>query len=43
MKLTKELLMAMGVLCVTTGVATASDSIQAYAHPTLLAHKGTLL
>lgn len=35
MKVSKELLMAMGVLCVTTGVATAADSIQAYAHPTL--------
>ena len=43
MKLTKELLMAMGVLCVTTGVATASDSIQAYAHPTLFGSQGHAL
>ena len=31
----RELLMALGVLCVTTGVASACDSTQAYAHPTL--------
>ena len=31
----RELLMALGVLCVTTGIASACDSTQAYAHPTL--------
>ena len=43
MKISKELLMAMGVLCVTTGVATAADSIQAYAHPTLFGSQGHAL
>ena len=40
MKISKELLMAMGVICVTAGVATAADSIQAYAHPTLFGTQG---
>ena len=31
----RELLMALGLLCVTTGIANATDSVQAYAHPTL--------
>ena len=31
----RELLMALGILCVTTGIASACDSTQAYAHPTL--------
>ena len=35
MKLSKELLATMGVLCMTSTVAMAHDSIQAYAHPTL--------
>ena len=39
----KELLMTMGVLCVTAGVATAADSIQAYAHPTLFGSQGHAL
>ena len=43
MKISKELLMAMGLLCVTTGVATAADSIQAYAHPTLFGSQGHAL
>ena len=43
MKLTKEFLMTMGVLCVSAGVATAADSIQAYAHPTLFGSQGHAL
>ena len=43
MKLRKELLMTMGVLCVSAGVATAADSIQAYAHPTLFGSQGHAL
>ena len=35
MKISRELLMAMGVIAISTGVAMADDSIQAYAHPTL--------
>lgn len=35
MKISKELLLAMGVLAMTSGAAMASDSVQAYAHPTL--------
>lgn len=35
MKISRELLMAMGVIAITSGVAMADDSIQAYAHPTL--------
>ena len=35
--------MAMGVICVTAGVATAADSIQAYAHPTLFGSQGHAL
>lgn len=35
MKNSKELLMAMSLIAMTTGVAMADDSIQAYAHPTL--------
>jgi len=31
----RELLMALGLLCATTGIANATDSVQAYAHPTL--------
>lgn len=40
MKISKELLVAMGVLCMTSGVAIANDSIQAYAHPTLFGSQG---
>ena len=40
MKISKELLMAMGVVAITTGVAMADDSIQAYAHPTLFGSQG---
>ena len=36
----KELLMAMGVIAISTGVAMADDSIQAYAHPTLFGSQG---
>ena len=36
----KELLTTVGVLCMTAGVATAADSIQAYAHPTLFGSQG---
>ena len=36
----RELLTAVGVLCVTAGVASAADSIQAYAHPTLFGSQG---
>ncbi|MBE7702828.1 MAG: S-layer homology domain-containing protein [Cyanobacteria bacterium SIG28] len=43
MKVSKELLMALGVLCVTTGVANATNSIQAYAHPTLFGSQGHAL
>ena len=43
MRLSKELLMAMGVICVSAGVATAADSIQAYAHPTLFGSQGHAL
>ena len=40
MKVSKELLMAMGVIAISTGVAMADDSIQAYAHPTLFGSQG---
>jgi hypothetical protein len=40
MKISKELLLAMGVLCMTSGIAMADDSIQAYAHPTLFGSEG---
>ena len=40
MKISKELLMAMGVVAISTGVAMADDSIQAYAHPTLFGTQG---
>ena len=40
MKVSKELLMAVSVLCMTAGVAMADDSIQAYAHPTLFGSQG---
>ena len=43
MKLKKELLMAMGVLVATAGIATASEPIQAYAHPTLFGSQGHVL
>ena len=36
----KELLMAMGVIAISTGVAMADDSVQAYAHPTLFGSQG---
>jgi len=39
----RELLTAVGVLCVTAGVASAADSIQAYAHPTLFGSQGHAL
>ena len=39
----KELLMAMGVLCMTSGAAMAADSVQAYAHPTLFGSQGHAL
>ena len=40
MKISKELLMAVGAIAITTGVAMADDSIQAYAHPTLFGTQG---
>ena len=40
MKISKELLMAMGVIAISAGVATANDNIQAYAHPTLFGTQG---
>ena len=40
MKVSKELLMAMSVIAISTGVAMADDSIQAYAHPTLFGTQG---
>jgi len=40
MKISKELLMAMGVFAISTGVAMADESIQAYAHPTLFGTQG---
>lgn len=43
MKISRELLMAMGVIAMTTGVAMADDSIQAYAHPTLFGSQGHAL
>ena len=36
----KEILTVVGVLCMTAGVASAADSIQAYAHPTLFGTQG---
>ena len=39
----RELLTAIGVLCVSAGVASAADSIQAYAHPTLFGSQGHAL
>ena len=39
----KELLMTAAILCVTAGVATAADSVQAYAHPTLFGSQGHAL
>ena len=43
MKLRKELLMAMGVMVASAGIASASDSIQAYSHPTLFGSQGHAL
>ena len=40
MKISKELLMAVSVLCMTSCAAFAHDSIQAYAHPTLFGSQG---
>lgn len=40
MKISKELLMAMGVIAISTSVAMAEDGIQAYAHPTLFGSQG---
>ena len=39
----RELLTAVGVFCVTAGAVSASDSIQAYAHPTLFGSQGHAL
>ena len=36
----RELLTAIGVLCMTAGVASAAESVQAYAHPTLFGAQG---
>lgn len=35
MKISRELLVAMGVIAMSSGAAMAADSVQAYAHPTL--------
>ena len=40
MKISKELLMAMGVIAISAGMAMAEDSVQAYAHPTLFGSQG---
>ncbi len=40
MKISKEILMAMGLICLTSGAVMACDSIQAYAHPTLFGSQG---
>ena len=40
MKISKELLMAMGVIAISAGVAMAEDGIQAYAHPTMFGTQG---
>ena len=40
MKISKELLMAVGVIAISAGVAMADDGIQAYAHPTLFGSQG---
>lgn len=40
MKISKEILTAMGVICLTSGAVMACDSIQAYAHPTLFGSQG---
>jgi hypothetical protein len=40
MKISKELLMAMGVIAISAGVAMAEDGIQAYAHPTMFGSQG---
>ena len=34
MKFSKELLLAVSVLCVSSGLAMADESLQSYAHPT---------
>ena len=39
----RELLMTVGVLCMTTGIASAAGSIQSYAHPTLFGSQGHAL
>jgi hypothetical protein len=43
MKISKELLLAVSVLCMTSGIAMADDSVQAYAHPTLFGTQGHTL
>lgn len=40
MKISKQLLMAAGVICMTTGIALADDAIQAYSHPTMFGSEG---
>lgn len=40
MKISKELLMTMGVIAISAGVAVADENIQAYAHPTLFGSQG---
>ena len=40
MKISKELLMTMGVIAISAGVAMADDGIQAYAHPTMFGSQG---
>ena len=40
MKISKELLIAVCTVCMTSGIALADDSVQAYAHPTLFGSQG---
>lgn len=40
MKISKELLMAVGVIAISAGVAMAEDGVQAYAHPTMFGSQG---
>lgn len=40
MKISKEFLMALSVLCLSSGMAMADESVQAYAHPTLFGSQG---
>lgn len=43
MKASRKLLVTAGILCVTSGIVFADDSIQAYSHPTLFGSQGHTL